>query len=1219
MLQVKLYLYDSSKEFALNDELGGYRGEDLSKYVGQGFSNAEDITQELDISDIVLYGYPQQAEFTPETKFVIDVLEDDVIVSTLHRIVQKDLVNQPELADSEYFDHHITFAEPSVVAQKRLVDNISATYKLKDVTLEELVAYPQDENATMINQSSRYTPNDNFGYVRNVGFTTTTYSWRWGKYFEYEGNIELLDENDNVITKKYVDTALLTGQNGIKAKFRMPKLAIYGGLNNSKNFAKLGYASIDYLIEEFSLTDSNNPTNSWSGSFISNSNLGTNSNYYIPDSGEVGTQQFKSEWLLENRPYNKVGGNISVGKKQIKKYTQTNAQNPTYITPEITVVADRQYKITISLHEFTDNVPDTTYAEKYTGSSTLYVYNTHTNITGSGIYSNITNYSFSINQSNSQQTQMNTLYITYDISTKRLVLSSSTPYSALALLQKAVMNCTLYEKQDGVYIADINNESVPFYVDPDFIDELSETRIIENFYNQKNLWEILIEIGNYIHAIPEIVFGSGDRFMITFNKLGRTDQKENASTRLSIMNTRGVEDYVSACSSYITNMVQLGGTIEEWVSPKTTNETYLVSNDTAEILATKPFIELLEIRVRCDEEDGSGISLNAVADMTPFVYEENVYKTLSLDKNVNPNRGIAMYYSLGTNKIVGGDYQLPQASTNAYTDYAIKKIIYCAFFGYSASYGLTADWNKIKVNNYSFYIKYRTKDDVRQNHTRPDLRKYLLNSQYDKVPQHNQFNNQQDVVVDSIKFGNNMYGKLIKTGNTNYIENEWNTSYGNIKHKGELYRLNGDLYYVAKAKHTFYANHIVSEIEYSKDYNQLSQIIGIPSEPRFYEISEQSLIRREVSIDDYLLITTNFDNISTDNGFVNDFSHLKDLLFADGTSFSKFVITTFKGDKDVSQYDQTIGEPNFYIDVLSPINAYSSENTLTYEWDTVDNFSAGDKVVEVPANLDIGADNRAYKSLKAVQYTDIFGKVALFDFYILGNIGTLSKEQINSLPESPYTTRQDEPTKTYIGDVEVLASNVREEDTNYNGRGLGLLKDCREALSMNYNLQAITSSDTFVLSPFFYLPNKQNVRVVLLNTEVNKLSNGYIDASQIIAPLSETDQQLSQYFYPQFGAFARQDGFGREVLAAFSLAISELDIVNDKHFTDTEGYQRVKAIAVVCNVSLDTGNDSQNASVIPNKKQFIIARNIPSNWTKEQALEDWWFGTPTPNVFNKKQ
>ena len=822
-------------------------------------------------------------------------------------------------------------------------------------------------------------------------------------------------------------------------------------------------------------------------------------------------------------------------------------------------------------------------------------------------------YNTSSRQMTSQKTNGNVVFTTYSVDTAKIVYASSTPYSALALLQKAIINSSLYEKENGVYIADVNQSKLPFYIDDKFVDELSDTLIIENFYNQKNLWQIMVEVGNYIHAIPELKFGSDDRFIITFNKLGRTDEqvdKAEKGTKISIFNSRSVEDYISASSSYITNMVQLGGYIEEWVTPKTTNEQLLVYNDTAELVLSKPIIELLNIKVRRNSD-------GAIADMTDYIYEENVYKTLSLDYQVIPNRGIAMYYSLGNNVITGGSYQLPQANTNIYSDYAFKKIIYCAFKGYpviSPAPEPFGYWSDIDVKDYTFYVRYRTKDSVRQNHIRPDLRKYLLNTKYDRYPEHNQFNNQQDVVVDSIKFGNNMFGKLIKTGNNSYDIWEWHTAQNDLKHKGELYRINNELYYVAKVTHYIYSSYILSKVSYSKDYNELSNIIGIPSEPRFYEISEQSLIWRELAINDVLYLTDDPTQLEYKSNYMFNYDHLADLILGSGTEFAKYAITVFKGDKDADQYDQTVGEKDTYIEVLNPINAYSSENTLTYEWDMADNYSAGDKVIDT--------DKAEYNSLRAVGYTDIYGKAPLLDFYIIEDLKTPpTASEIKAFPESPISTKQGE-TRPFIGDYDILATNVKNYDTNFNGRGIGLLKDCREAMSINFNLQMAVSSDTFVLSPYVYLPKKKNLRLVLLADEVNKLSTGYIDDSAIITPLDKDENTMSQYFDFTPIKTQTQNSWDntKQVTSQFSIDLASiLANVNDKHFTGADGFQRIKSIVILCDVSLDIGLDTDVPS-IPYKTQFVVARNIPEFWDRAKATASWLWGSPKKSeIFKNKQ
>lgn len=1217
MQEIRVYLYNSEQES------NGYRGENLSAFVLQGTTVNEDLTQILDTGEITLAGYTEEKNFAPETKMIVDIVETETnaIVETLHYCVERDVVEQPILSDDNYFNHHIFLIEPSVVAQKRLVDNISATYKLKDVTVVTEPAFDLTKKTSLTfgrPDISRFQYCD-YVYSYDYGnFYTQAASYR--KYFWADGKLQFQTQAGTNYDTLYNNISNFEVSTGVyRAKFVVPKVAIMHGEQGDTTPRVLGYASIDATIQEFDLNNEVNPLRSWTYSFISNSDLSTRA---------ITNETWKNEWLCED--IRLVSNTLRF---YYRKYTSVGAATPTYTTPEIYIQPNKSYRVTISLHQFADDIPAPDYATsypplKYTGADIAsWVEGFYDRQQGE---SSARTYTEREVLTTNQASASGNLF-TYAIDAEVLVYSSSVPYSALALLQKAIINSSIYEKEDGVYIGDINASKLPFYIDNAFVNELATTKIVENFYNQKNLWEIMVEVGNYIQAIPEIRFGADDRFLITFNKLGRTDEHESTSTKVSIFNSRSVEDYISATSSYISNMVQLGGFIEEWVAPKTNAETLLVSNDTANITVSKPIIELLEIKVKCNVAQAD-ISAGAVADMTNFVYEKNVYNTLDIEYDKVPNRGVTLYYELGSDSIVGGDYQLPQANNNLYSDYAIKKVIYCAFKGYKANIPLTQTsgyWGDIKVTDFTFYVKYRTKESVRQNHARPDLRKYLLNSKYDRFPEHNQFNNQTDVVVDSIKFGNNMYGKLIRTGNNSYTVTEWLQDYSQIKHKGELYRIQGELYYVAQATHFFYATYIVSKITYSKDYNELSRVIGIPSEPRFYEVSEQSLIWRELAINDFVLLTDNTDNLFIDyeskRNYLIDITHLANLIFGVGTDFAKYALTVFKGDKDGNTYDQTVGESDLYLELLNPINAYASENTLTYEWDMKDNYSAGDQVLPCAENSSVAVNTRAYKTLSAVKYTDIYGRAELLDFYILGNKGLtdLSQDEISAFPNSPIKTKNfAEDTRPFVGSTsfDLLASNVKAYDTNFNGRGIGLLKDCREAMSINYNLQLITNSDTFVISPFVFLPNKTNLKLVLLTDEVNKLSQGYVSNAQIITPKSTTGLEMSPFFGISLTVFHNHYAWGQWRPDAYMLQIDDiLAQVNDGHFNGDANYTQVKAIALLCDVSLDTGTDSTDASFIPYKTQFVVARNLPEEWTVEQKKRTWFIGSPSRQLFREKQ
>ena len=1269
MFQIKVYKYDSTQE------ANGYRGQEFSGAILQGCETKEDITQELDTAEITLCGQTFREEFLPQTKFIVDFIEQEGVEPiTSHWVVQKDMVEQPIMSDDNYFDHHISLIEPSVVAQQRLVDNIAVTYKLKDVSLDEKVTFDLTKQAhTFFREATPLSTNEQFGYHNG--------EWRWGKYFKISGDIKIIQQGGTENSDYYVNTS-----NGTSVKFVLPQLQLYAGLEGTKNYGYIGNVSLDYVIEESPSFDETLITNRWDGEIIENNALGTR---YTPnDLIPVGFRY--NECMLEKiaeqiSPLPVV--DVSSSACYYKQYTDTSANTPNYETQTITIRNGYTYKITISIHNFPaismngmspyiDDNPTQFVMLKYgrLGTSGFYMYYIRPE---------------TLSRLNDENTSAYSSYFAYATSDKKILLCSSIPYSALALLQKAIINSNIYAKQDGVYIADVNNSNVPFIIDTNYVDKLSATSIVENFYNQKNLWEIMLDVGHYIHAIPELKFGADDKFLITFNDLGRTDQKDNLGTRVSIFNSRGVEDYISSTSSYVTNMVQLGGEIQEWVAPKTSSEDLLVYNDTAEIHTSKPIIELLEIRVKkIANNNDQGIAPNTEADITEYIYEKNVYSLLSLQYLIVPNRGIAMYYELGTNKIVGGDYQLPQANPNIFTDYAIKKIIYSAFRGYPTSFEgqipSTGYWKDLKVNDFIFYVRYRTKDDVRQVHSRPDLRKYLLNSKYDKFPEHNQFNNQTDVLVDSEKFGNNLFGKLIKTGNSTYEITEWHNAFETLKHKGELYKINGELYYVAKVTHYWYVSHIISHVVFSKDYNELSAVIGIPSEPRFYEISEQSSIKRDISINDYILLTdTNSQLVGTresDTTNLISLSVITHLVLDEITNFTGYALTVFKGDKDIDVYNQTTGQRNNYKEVLTPFNFYSSGNTLTCEWDMEDNYSAGNMIIdtEKPSS----ATNGSYKSLMGVNYTDTYGKSALFDFFLTRDISyILSGNKATTLPISPIITHNvtilsgvmtTEPTQenltaysknvkgnipptdydrvnvqynnvysnyvflngywiekpveissVYLNDI-IFASNVSRSmlnDTNYNSRGLSLLKDNREAISFNYNLQLLTSSDTFVVSPFVFKPNKKNLRIVFLNEEVNKLADGYISTTTIIQDLVRVSGG-GVYWYTTYAPVDYASLGGGGVSKCYINLQTLKDRISDDYATGSNGKQKIKAIAIVYNVNEEETPllTDTNTPYIVNKLPFVIARNIPEDWTKDDIFKNWYLGVPIKDaVFTKKQ
>ena len=1361
--EMRLYKYDR------RNESDNYRGTNYTNYILQGTTITEDLTEVMDTVTLTLSGLTFQKEFEPSTKFILEYwqkIDDDFqMVKDYHLIVESDYVEQPILSDDEYYNHHISFIEASALAQGRIVDDISITYKLKDVSLDSKTIYNLDTKATYSRANVEYIPSEDqqiregeLLYPSNVALSRR-YIWdfsntseaSWKNFDYYQGLTNASTTRQVTFTAPYLHCLGYGGrQNGVLS---------WGEICQCSVLATVYEINVSTGKQEEILSQRIDPTDTF---------YDYSYNYRTTDAAYPYFPKYciQNRWVVNwkgfppsrrMRPY-------------IKKLAEHEAQ---YQNRDITftIRSGFKYNIQVSIYNFTDNIT----ADGSLGVDAS-MYPAYYSQGYQGIFTANTNQLLTSNSFPSLFLE----FMTYYESSMDTILTHSAPSAnAYDIFIKAQSTTQNFSKSGDIIVTDTE---MPFYLTDEDTAILKNTEVIESVYNQKNFWEILLEIGKYIHAIPKIRFGSNDKLLVTWTYLGQTIQNTDTTpTKMSIFNNRGIEDYVSACSSYITNMVQVGGRVDEWVAPKSVSDEYLVYNDSCDIITSKKIIEIISLDVKCiSDTPNIGLPINGIrklAGKNPetgemplngesiygYVFAKEIYQLFDVIPTTFPNKGLAIYYENGDNRIQGLNYRLPTLNTgDIYGDYAIKRILGSVF---QVSENL---WAKITINDFIFHVVYRTKDDIRAEQTRPDLRKYMINTSHDSVPQHYQFNNQQDIIVDSVKFGNNIYGKLIRTGNTQYTINEWVDDLYSLKEIGQLYNINDELYYITKVTNTYYSEHVTSKVEFSKDYNQLSPIIGIPSEPRFYEISEQSMVRRHVSIRDHLLIgRTSYGTDPTDNettSYIKNINYFKNLLFDGYLNLPKYAITVFKNDID-RPYGDVIGNEEFFCEVSTPINSYTQRNTLTCEWNMIDNFSAGDHVGENIVVKDFNggvfsADNadNAYRVLRPVKYCDSYGRADMFDFYLLNDFNTsqtgityvlqpyadfgnvnapvdvyvnneidpriaayleqfedpmvgcglfytyeidgtyywvtyrydgqywdylftqdtntntppdkwldeynssigITDAQIRALPYSPLRTRLPEykyyvstmtkyssdtvtdaqltafvetyktleegdglvlkilesaqnPTlvecyvcyytnstwqrkqistdtqtivsyeTNYIGEYEdaVVVSNEFMDTSGDNKHGLILLKDNREALSFNYNISILTDSDRFVIGSNIWKPNKQNLKIATLNTEVNKFAQGTIPNSYII---NKYDYGLSSYTQS----------------VPINYILSNVDLTD------------VKAIAIIEDVE---SSEAQFAD----QKSFIMARNI-TGLAQNEAKGDWYLSfLPTRDNINWSQ
>ena len=739
----------------------------------------------------------------------------------------------------------------------------------------------------------------------------------------------------------------------------------------------------------------------------------------------------------------------------------------------------------------------------------------------------LTYYDWTIKTTKVENADPTQLQITADIYHQDMsILESKGPfiqkgekYSAYQLLRKALLTCDMYIVNNGVNSIDeygkdgVKQTSLPYSIvlDDKWVDKLKLTAVNETIFEQNNLWEVLLQIGYYLHAIPYMSFVNNeqgtptDKFLLSFKQLGSTEEKANTSQKITIFNSQNLSEYYTQLDSYVTNLFSPQNRVDEWVTPKTSESSFLVSNNTAELHLAYPITEILEFKIKMKLKDGTV----EIKDATQHLFEKSVYDVICNQDSykVFPTKGSSLYYALGSNKILGLNF-VPPSSDGTVFPMALKRIIEILWQGNKNRPNI----NNLKFNDLQFYVKYKTQDNARVNQFRPDIMQYMKNSENETYPHHEQFYGQQGKIIDSERLSANLFGKLIRVGNGVYQIQEYVTT--EEKKTGELYRINGEPYYVIAIDTEYYADAILQKVTYSKNFNQLAQIVTIPSEPRFYEIAERSKIRREVRINDFFAMTaTPKVDIGTPR-FLNMsdwITYFKQIVFNESKinlpnyAWTRFAVDKLRKHKFEDKYmfpssiitksDNGIvtpGDSSDHSDVIVPLVHYPMHNGIVFSWQMEDNFKAGDYTDKENGG---GLDDEAYLSQQPMRYVDIYGRADLVNFKLFYKNNWTHDESLK-LPQAVV------PVEDSFATVKSLAG-----EDNY----LALDKDNREEISFNYQVNLL-HDDEFVTYPnLFGEKEGGKLNIALLDKEHSAFNENQLVRGTNILATSE-DSSLTYSF-----------------------------------------------------------------------------------------------------------
>lgn len=1027
----------------------GAKSTDYSNYCMAPIFIEDRLDETLDTGEIILDGMTRKEPFAPKTKF------------RLERYLTKDYTDTPKkwdfLVDHDDVEiyagawktidgvkqqlscHRVHLIEPSVIAQGMHVDNIALTYELQDVDLNYKTYSDSTQKINPNWRDSNYIES-----VRHTLITTQTPPYRTDCEIRFENSYRYFWKRDGydfpITDLNLTDTPWMSKE----IKFNIPKIycqAYQSNISGWQDQVRMRTRTIvtEYLYQNDEIISQEEKINLVSGP----DSIGTGTTNYIDAANNtayittLNTQDYPNStdyYFNDNLNQYRDRGqflsqSITPANELVNFYTSTlteaEANEGYFYKYEISVIVLGANQLPIYYKAFWNG-----YGISESGREGVF-----------GVWDTDTTYQ------NTAEIKFNTEFYAapdYVIINNGKFITKGEKYNAYNLLRKSMLTI-----DTQLLISGIDEIEYPIIIDDYWREKLIGTEIYETVFQNKNLWEVMLQVGYYIHAIPYLEFSEDDdRFVLNFRQLGSTEAKPDTSEKITIFSSRNLSEYFSQLDSYVSNFYSPQNIVEEWIVPKTSDNSYLVSNDTAELHTSFPILEIVELAIRNSD--------NEIKSILEHIFENSIYQVFTNAKPdyIVPAKGNSLYYTFGTNKIGGLNYVAPYINTPE--NMALKNIIARVFE--------VSDEDNIKFNEYSFYIKYRTQDDLRISQFRPDLDKYMKNSAYEKYPHHEQFYGQQDKIVDSERFSANLFGQLIRVGNEVFQKQEYAKN-GQEKESGDLVKINNEPYYVVAIDSEYYPEAILQKVTYSKNFNQLSQVVTIPSEPRFYEVAERSTVRREVRIMDFFKLSSVQIPNKPFSNYLDSTTLISSAIFGNSFDYPNYAYTRFLADPDrdhgydidktfpSSEVDIVIDngivksvipkQTKSYTDCIVPVMRFPVRNGLIFTWQMADNFKVGDYIDSVQSG---STGDSAYMSMQPMRYCDMFGRADLMQFGLFYK-NNWTAEQTQALPRAEETM--------------VPSDFVAKTPTGYS---IALDKDNREAVSFNYQINLI-HDDEFVTYP----------------------------------------------------------------------------------------------------------------------------------------------------------
>lgn len=455
-------------------------------------------------------------------------------------------------------------------------------------------------------------------------------------------------------------------------------------------------------------------------------------------------------------------------------------------------------------------------------------------------------------------------------------------------------------------------------------------------FTKSTLRECLQQCGAIVHGEPRLDIAQDSTgayyYEVSYDLWGQT-ARSGIYAKKYIQQTvsQVIDSYASCIDSNAENLVNsldkyTGVIVEPYAGGYKTVRTdtmYIRITDENMLIPTQFPINTIE-KVECGFIPNN-TSVDAPIDITDYVFESSIYNTQlsSYSENYPYSKAYGIVYTQGAKNLTALNFKQDDAIAPAFENYAIVNILR----------SVTGNQD-IDISNYpllAFRVTYTPFYNSRVGQTKVNYEDYPYSAAL--------IYNQQANVIESRYYGENLKGVIARIGNVEKSFTYILARLSDIPQAGQMF---DDDYYISAVSCEEYATYYKVTIGLSKDFNRLSQYIGISSVKRFTEVSQTQAVERNLLYKEYIVIG---DSVTPDSDSLIGINMMRAIA-------DTFIQTgNYRPLTNIRAYGGTVQDPQASeedIDIKDQTSASFSNSDLTITFTTTVN---NDKMKTVIATM----------------------------------------------------------------------------------------------------------------------------------------------------------------------------------------------------------------------------------------------------------------------------